>query len=129
MSRAHLVYGTHAGGAIGAAGDDTPVAGYYRARLGGGRIPGAVRIWHGPPHDPDTGEEMDRSWRWQAEFNGTYIDIDRVWPICGRNPITRQQHDTILAQRAWAQQHVPDSAYANPRKRFDPLSATNPSLF
>ena len=82
VTRALHRYGD--GGAVpqGYAGLDAsiPEAGFYRMRLRSGAVPCGVRIWHGPPHDPDTGEEMDRSWRWQAEANGDPVDIDDVWP-------------------------------------------------
>ena len=45
---------------------DTPIPGFYRMRLRSGGQPVGVRVWFGPPADPVTGEELDRSWRWQA---------------------------------------------------------------
>lgn len=103
---------------------DTPVAGYYRTRLRGGGAPCGVRIWYGAPTDPVTGEIMDRSHRWQAEANGEYIDVDRVWPPRrGADPITEADYQHFIARAAWAKKHAPDSAIADPRRKVDPLTA------
>jgi hypothetical protein len=85
-----------------------------------------VRIWHGPPLDPVTGEELDRSWRWQAQANGELVEFDDVWPGCAGDPITERQYREYAAQQRWAQQHAPDSSFANPRQRHDPLTALLP---
>jgi hypothetical protein len=71
-----------------------PAEGYYRFRLRSGSVFGGVRIWYGAPLDPVTGEELDRSWRWQALFNGEPIDLDRVWPTCAGDPITEDEYQT-----------------------------------
>lgn len=98
---------------------DTPVAGCYRTRLvrNGPFVP--VRIWHGPPHDPVTGEELDRSWRWQCLVAGELADLHRVWPWCGRHPISEADYRLMLAQAEWAKQYAPHSAEAQPRKPVD----------
>ena len=108
---------------------DTPVAGYYRHRLRSRTVAGAVRIWHGPPMDPVTGEEMDRCWRWQASFNGEYVEIDDVWPVCAREPINEREHDRLIAQRDWAREHAPRSAYAEAGRKVDLLSLDTPLPF
>lgn len=106
-----------------------PAEGYYRFRLRSGSVFGGVRIWYGAPLDPVTGEELDRSWRWQAQFNGELIDLDRVWPTCAGDPITEDEYRTYCARQSWAAQNAPRSAYADPRKRIDPLSISDPQLF
>ena len=106
-----------------------PVAGFYRYRLGRGTVRGGVRIWFGPPHDPVTGEELDRGWRWQAEFDGEPIDFLRVWPACTGEPITEQEYRAMIARKAWAREHAPGSAYAERGRRLDPLSTDNPLPF
>ena len=116
------------GGAVpqGYAGLDAsiPEAGFYRMRLRSGAVPCGVRIWHGPPHDPDTGEEMDRSWRWQAEANGDPVDIDDVWPPRrGFSSIDQAEYRLLCRRAEWAREHAPDSAVADPRRRSDPLTA------
>lgn len=129
MSRAARVYGDRSHGpvvVVGAVDVTTPVAGYYRTKLRGGGVLVGIRLWHGAPVDPVTGEELDRSWRWQAEANGEPLDFDRVWPGCAGDPITEQQYRGYVAQQRWAQQHAPDSSFADPRKRHDPLTALLP---
>lgn len=104
----------------------TPVEGYYRHRLRSGGVFGVVRIWYGPPHDPVTGEVMDRSWRWQAKFNGEPVNFDDVWPDCAKQAVSEQDYRRAIARQKWAENSAPDSAYADPRKRYDPLTAPLP---
>lgn len=102
---------------------DKPVAGFYRGRLVRGGHPVGIRIWYGPPLDPDTGEELDRGWRWQATANGRYIDLERVWPKCADEPITEAEHDHLTRVQAWGEAHAPDSPQANPDRPVDLLRA------
>lgn len=105
---------------------DTPVAGYYRMPLRMGSHPVGICIWFGQPREPWTGEIMDRAPRWQATANGEYIDLDRVWPKCLKDPIDKAEHDRLAALQAWGQRHAPDSPQANPRSRIDLLTAPLP---
>lgn len=105
---------------------DQPVAGFYRTRLRSGAHPVGIRIWFGPPHDPDTGEEMDRSHRWQAHANGHYIEFDRVWPGCAGDPIDQAEYDYLSSLQAWGEQHAPSGPQANPHKPIDLLTAPLP---
>lgn len=102
--------------AVGGFDPDTPIEGYYRLRLARGAVWSAVRIWHGPPLDPDTGEEMDRSWRWQATINGALVEIDRVWPRCAADRIDQREHDYLIRIQA----------VIDPGRRVDPLTAPLP---
>lgn len=130
MTRALRTYADRSEHRVFAGHDvSTPTAGLYRFKLRSGGVFGAVRIWHGPPHDPVTGEELDRGWRWQATFNDEQIDIDRVWPACGRTPIDQREYDRLTKQSSWAQQNAPDSAYADHRKKVDRLSLDTPLPF
>ena len=90
---------------------------------------GGVRLWFGQPADPLTGELMDRSLRWMAEFDGEPVEFDRVWPTCAGSPITETEYRALVARREWAKQHAPESAYAQPGKRIDLLSTSNPMPF
>jgi hypothetical protein len=77
---------------------DTPTSGLYKTKLikNGPWVP--VRIWFGPPHDPVTGDVMDRSWRWQAEKAGKLCtDINQAWPWCARNEIYQSEYDYLVA--------------------------------
>lgn len=109
---------------------DTPEAGFYLMRFGMGQIATALRIWHGPPHDPWTGEEMDRGWRWQAQAaDGEMLEIDHVWPRCAKRPITEAEFDARKKRHAWAKQAAPESSYADRRRKYDPLSKHTPLPF
>lgn len=99
-----------------------PVAGFYRFRLHSRAIWGVVKLWYGPPHDPVTGEELDRSWRWQAAFNGGPIDVEQVWPVCAKHPATERDYRIACSRQTWAQEHAPNSSFADPRARRDLLS-------
>ena len=131
MSRTFTDYAERRPTTTRAAGYDvsTPTAGYYRMRLTSGGVYGAVRIWYGQPPDPVTGELLDRSLRWQATFNNEPIDLDRVWPVCGREPISSDEAARLIQQAEWAKRAAPDSAYANPRARIDRLSRNTPLPF
>lgn len=128
MSRDGTLYSSMRGGGKSFAGFDpsTPIAGYYRFRLNGGGVWGVVHLWYGPPHDPVTGEELDRSWRWQARFNGEMIDVERCWPVCAKHPTTAEHYHQAIARQLWAQVNAPNSAYANPRKAQDRIDAPLP---
>lgn len=107
----------------GAGGAEEPVAGFYRGKL---RSKGALvgfRIWYGAPLDPLTGEEMDRSHRWQCLCNDEYVEIEDVWPYGAQLIITEREYNKFCQQQKWALQYAPDSALANPRRKSDPLTA------
>lgn len=106
-----------------------------------GRVDVPIRIFFGPPRDPDTGEPMDRSWRWQVEINGVlagdperpaYIggfpveSIDVFWPHCATEPIDRAEYDYRVARADYAEEHDPDDPYGGTGARIDPLTATLP---
>jgi hypothetical protein len=99
-----------------------PVAGHYRARLRSRGVFVGVRLFHGPPADPLTGEPLDRAWRWQAEINGEPADFDNVWPACAAAPITSHEYANLCRRQAWARIHAPDGAHADPTRKRDPLS-------
>lgn len=112
-----------AGGAISVS---EPVAGFYETQLVMGGPRALIRLWYGPPHDPVTGEEMDRSWRWQALCNEDPIDFDRVWPKCAASPVDQEEVQRMTRRFRWAKENAPDSAYAKPWKKLDPLDQANP---
>ena len=99
------------------------IAGYYTMRLRSNAVNVGVRIWHGPPCDPETGDEMDRHHRWQAEVNGRYVDIERVWPFCASEPVAQAEYEYLTAASLWARQNAPTSPQANPHKPVDFLTA------
>lgn len=113
----------------GAVEVDKPFEGCFRFKLRSGGVYGGVRIIYGPPLDPVTGEEMDRSWRWYALHNGEPIDFERVWPQCAGDPISQSEYDHYCARQNWAREHANDSAYANPMRRINLLDPANPLPF
>lgn len=122
-------------------GADALVEGYYliqrrRAR----RVDVPVRIWFGAPRDPATGEEMDRSHRWQIEIAGLLFDqpltfggvtfsaVPDFWPAIAREPISEDDYRFRIERAAWAQQHDPEDALGSPGDRINPMSARLPGL-
>lgn len=107
---------------------DKPEAGFFRYKLRSGSVAGGVKIWFGPPHDPVTGEVLDRSHRWQMRLDdgATYCWDDdfwnRVWPACVGDPISEVEYNQLCARRQWAKENAPDSAYAKPGAKRDVLS-------
>lgn len=102
---------------------DSPREGYYRTRMvrGGPFVP--VHIWYGPPHDPETGEIMDRSPRWNALRNGDPCDAAEVWNWCCAHPINETEYHYLLRLKEWAVQHAPNEPEANPVQTIDPRRA------
>jgi hypothetical protein len=79
-----------------------PVEGFYEERVteivNGVKVREwwlPIKLWYGPPSDPVTGEELDRSWRWQALIDGHETEWYEVWPN-GR-PISQGQYEMMLA--------------------------------
>lgn len=98
---------------------DKPVAGHYQTKLVKGGPWVAVLIWHGPPLDPETGEELDRSHRFQALRDGKPVDIWTVWPFVASHPIDEPRYRFLLKKADWAVEHDPRQPEANPTKRID----------
>lgn len=105
---------------------DEPIAGHYRFRMRSGGAICGVRIWHGAPLDPVTGDELDRSHRWQAVVNDVPTPLERVWPKCAADPIDADEYQYLCAVQAWAKENVPDSPQANLMRRINPLTAPPP---
>lgn len=128
MSRALLEYGTVArssGARDEAHSTDALEQGYFRLRRGAGSVYRPVAIWHGPPLDPVTGEELDRGHRWQVLFCGRFIwDEALVWPVCKGEPISRAEYDYLLARVVFAKEHDPRDPFAHPTGRVDWLESS-----
>lgn len=100
-----------------------PKAGFFRFRLSGRSVAVGVELRFGPPIDPVTGEELDRSWRWLAFVNGEpFPDLDRVWPACLDEPISEGRYREFCARQRWARENAPNSSHAEPGRPHDPLS-------
>lgn len=106
---------------------DTPAPGFYKVALcrGGPLVP--VRIWFGPPLDPDFPRALDRAPAWQCLINGARADVGRVWPHCAKHPIGRAEYRYMLARFRWAVRfaHVTGDPLAMPTQRIN-LSAAQP---
>lgn len=106
-----------------------PTAGHYRMRLvaRGPWVP--CKIWFGPPLDPLTGEELDRSPRWQAEVRGKPYDRDvlDLWTWCAGQPIGANEYLYLLAIHRHASAHEPDMPEAAPHEKINHLKT--PTIF
>ena len=99
---------------------DLPVAGCYEIKLVKGGPPVALRIWYGPPLDPETRLEMDRAPRWNAMLNGVQVvAVERFWPECARQPISAARHDFITLESITQD---PASPFYDPLKPIDRLA-------
>ena len=111
----------------GPEGSDVPVSGFYRGKLRSGGALCGFHIWYGAPLDPLTGEELDRSHRWQAHCNGEYVEIEDVWPYGVQLQITEIAYNKHCQQQRWAKDNAPQSALADPRRKSNPI--TSPIYF
>jgi hypothetical protein len=104
---------------------ETPVEGCYRIRLTRGGPFVAVRIWFGPPLDPETGKEMaERGDRWQCRINGSrLVPIDRMWPYVARQPISEAEHRKLVRL---SRTMDPKHAFYDPTKAINRLVAPVP---
>ena len=107
---------------------DRPVPGWYRLKLVKGGCWVGAEIRFEPPRDPVTNELLDRSWRWYAVVDGRADPVrdhglqptKRVWWVYNYGqPVAREIHDWLVADRAHARAWRPDSPEANPLKRID----------
>jgi hypothetical protein len=105
-----------------------------------GRVPVPVRVWFGQPLDPIDGTPLDRSWRWQFEFNGFPLEtfaadtwaepaelLSQFWPKARDTRIERGEYqflvDTVRHDRA----HDPYSPFSSASGKVDLLSASIPT--
>lgn len=104
------------------------------------RVPLPIRIWWGPPLDPDTGEEMDRSPRWQIAVGGvlllddqpveisgaTIVNLSDIWPQALSHPIERARYEYLIARADWAADYDVNDPYGSTSGRIDPMTASLP---
>jgi len=127
-------------------GPDALVAGTY-LRRSRGRVDIPVRIWFGPPQDPeDRDAVLDRSWRWQIEINGglygdpdnpvfvgdrPLLTLDGIWPEALKYPAEQADFDEYEYRVALADHaalHDPRDAFARTGGRIDPMQCTLPGM-
>ena len=126
MTRASIDYSTRSDFRAVGFDPDLPIAGHYRFRMRSGAAFCGVRIWHGAPLDPVTGEELDRSPRWQAMVNDEPVALERVWPKCAADPIDAAEYQYLCDVQAWAKVNAPNSPQANLMRKINPLTAPTP---
>lgn len=102
---------------------EQPSAGCFRVRLRRGAPDSAVRIWLGYGEGPDGEEMTERPMFWQCSLNGARVPLERCWPGCARDPISREEHDRIVERNRTMD---PDSAFYDPSRRVDLSRAAPP---
>lgn len=121
-------------------GADPLIEGFYLIRMDRSRrvsIP--VRIWFGAPADPETGEDLDRSHRWQIQIGfqlledeplrigGVTIEhLSDVWPTCARNPIDEVDWRYRLERAEWAARNDDSDPFSQLGGRIDPMTCALP---
>lgn len=121
-------------------GTDAFIPGLYRWDRRG-RVPVPVRVWFGQPLDPLTGELLDRSWRWQFEFDGFTLDafakhlgataddvLDNFWPKCRDSEIDPGEYQYLLDTAAHARENDPSSPFSRRGGKVDLLTASIPEI-
>lgn len=118
-------------------GADAPVEGFYSLERRG-KVALPVRIWFGPPIDPEDGAiVLERGPRWQMMVGDRMIDpvepaVDDVawadvWPQCAGDPISRGEYEYRVARVDHAKKHGAKSdPWARRSGKIDLLTAPIP---
>lgn len=62
-------------------------------------------------------------------FGGLEIaHLSDFWPACRRDPITRAEHDYLVARAEWATRHDANDPLGSYSGRIDPMTATLPFM-
>lgn len=132
-------------------GSDRLKEGFYLLKKHrSGRVSVPLRIWFGPPEDPETVDRpiaertiMDRSPRWQIEINGVLAGdpecpacisgrpvelLEDIWPVAKGEPIERYEYEYRVARAAYAEQYDPNDPFGGTGAKIDPMTATLPFL-
>ena len=98
---------------------DEPQAGFYKTKMvrGGPWVP--VRLWYGEPLDPETGERLDRSPRWQCLVGQDWRDPFATWPRCCDRPISADEYRFLIDDADWCKKFAPQEPPANPGAAID----------
>lgn len=99
---------------------------FYRVKYTRGGAWCGLKVWHGMPADPITGELLDRSPRWQCEFNGALSDEPERWllhfepdgsPVIAGEIITENEYKYLLQLHDYARTYdhtMPEAAPLSP---------------
>lgn len=103
------------------------------------RVDIPIRIWFGAPLDPDTGEELDRSHRWQIMIGNRLVEQDPffvggisvtsladIWPACRNDPIDSEDYAFRIERQEWAAEYDPGDAFATPGGKISPMTVQLP---
>lgn len=98
-----------------------------------------VRVWFGPPADPQTGEILDRPWRWHMQIGLTLLDdepisvggiyfseFSEIWPGCAKHEIDREDYEYRIARASWASDWDPEDPHGEVGGRIDPMTCPLP---
>jgi hypothetical protein len=130
-------------------GADALEQGFYLVKMRrSGRIDVPLRIWFGPPEDPETRHlpmaeraVLDRSWRWQLEINGVLfgdednpphiagrpiLTLEGIWPEAKAEPIDQADYEYRVARADYAESWDENDPYGGTGARVDPMTATLP---
>jgi hypothetical protein len=121
-------------------GADPLIEGFYLIQSSRGkRVDVPVHVWFGGPLDPETGEELDRSPRWQIQIGFQLLeevpmrvgavwinDITDVWPMCMRWPIEEAEYRYRLERASWAGNYDPMDPHGEIGGRIDPMTCRLP---
>lgn len=103
-----------------------PVEGFYLHRRRD-CVDMPVHVWFGAPLDPEGGEPLERSHRWQIMLAGELLEEwDRVWPRCANLPIDESEYQFRMARIEYARAADPDDPFGAVDGRIDLLSAPIP---
>lgn len=103
------------------------------------RVDIPVKIWFGPPADPETGEPLERSWRWQVMIGVAMLEdepmhvggiwfrqFSDLWPACAKHRIDEAEYTYRIARHDWASDHSPMDPHGEIGGRIDPMTCALP---
>lgn len=100
---------------------------HYAVKLHKDGVNVGLCLEFGPPRDPETGDELDRSWLWRAFRDGAPEPIENCViefdsdgePVVKGEPVDELEYERLVQDRAWARKYTPNDPAANPRKAVD----------
>lgn len=130
-------------------GADALEAGFYLLKMRrSGRVDVPIRIWFGPPEDPDSRAlpidnrwKLDRAWRWNIEINGVLFGdpdqpvhiagrpvetLEGIWPEAKAEPIDQPEYEFRVARADYAERWDENDPFGGTGAKIDPLTATLP---